>query len=65
MSKRFSDFFDSVDKVEEYMEAADRAATSEQEREFIDTLYEKFEEYGMDAFLSQAQHDWFIRLAYK
>ncbi len=62
---RFEDWYDDVEEVEELMEAADRAATSAKQREFIDHLYETFEEYGMKAYLSYEQYSWLKDLSHK
>ena len=58
MSGLVSDFYDTEEEFEDALHSAECNAVSEREMSFIDSLHEKFEQYGMRMFLSQKQADW-------
>lgn len=58
-----SDFFDSEEAFEELLELASRGARSPSEIDFVDSMIERQEEYGLSAFISDGQIEWLRKLA--
>ncbi len=63
MSTTVDDFCTADDEIEELLERAKDSARSDREREFLDGLADRFEEYGVRMFLSQKQWDWLESIA--
>lgn len=67
MGNKFSDFYEDEEEVSTLLEAADSGASrsSKDTQEFVDDTIERFEAYGLDAFISQSQLEWLKSLAEK
>ncbi len=61
MSK-VSDFYDDPDEFEADLDSAGAAAVTAREIEFVSGLRDKFDEWGVKMFLSDAQHAWLQRI---
>lgn len=57
------DQFDDVSAFESVLEAAEANASKEREMEFVDSIRNKYDEYGESMFLSDAQYSWLMSLA--
>ncbi len=62
MMGKILDFYDDQDDFEAALDAADRAAVTDREMEFVSDLREKLEEYGTKMFLSDNQNAWLKRI---
>ena len=63
MSTTILDHFDDIDEFESALEQAETNASTEREMEFVDSIRNKYEEYGERMFLSDAQYSWLTRLS--
>jgi len=59
------DFYDEGEEFEEVLINAETNAKGEREIEFVDSLRDRFEEYGEFMYLSEAQYEWLERIANK
>lgn len=59
MSTTILDHFE----FESALEQAEVNASKEREMEFVDSLRNKYDEYGERMFLSDGQYSWLMRLA--
>lgn len=57
------DHFDDVDAFEQALERAEANASGDREIEFVDSIRNKYDEYGESMFLSDAQYSWLMSLA--
>lgn len=57
------DFYADADEFEIELDAAESNARGWKTEEFLDGLRDKYEEWGEDMYLSEAQHAWLQRLA--
>lgn len=64
MSTTILDHFDDIDDFEEVLEQAETHASTEREIEFVDSIRNKYDEYGERMFLSDAQWSWLDRLSW-
>lgn len=62
-SDRVSNFFDDGDEYEECLADAEAGAATDSDREFVEELQAKWEQFGMRAFLSQRQEGRLRQLA--
>lgn len=62
-SPTFESWFDNGDLAWSALDKADDYATTEWEVDFIEGLMDKWERYGMGAFLSEAQYTQLCRIA--
>lgn len=63
MSATILDHFDDIDDFESALEQAEANASKEREMEFVDSIRNKYDEYGESMFLSDAQYSWLMSLA--
>ena len=62
MSDRIEDLY-SGKQFEQLLKDAEAGAETEREEDFVDDMKQRFEEYGMRMFLSDAQEEWLKDLA--
>ena len=62
-SQRIKGQFDHVDDFKLLLTKAEALTTSSREEEFVAELKEKFEKYGENMFLSDAQSRWLCDIA--
>jgi len=60
-----TDFKYTHDEFEEILDNANIGASTDVETDFVDDMIEKFQEYGMDTYVSQKQLDWLLKLTDK
>lgn len=60
---RVKDHFADVDDFEELLEQAESFAVEDNEIEFVEDMQEKYEKWGAEMFLSDAQKSWLEKLA--
>ena len=58
---RVNDFYTDAE-FEALLDTAEGAAKTDKEETFISDLRERYDEYGDDMFLSDAQNDWLTRI---
>lgn len=65
MATKVKDFFPDEESFEELLEEADSGASrgSEAAQDFVGKMIERFEEYGLDSFITPAQVSWLKELA--
>lgn len=63
MGTTILDHFDDIDRFETTLDAAEVCASTDREMEFVDSIRNKYEEYGERMFLSDAQYSWLTRLS--
>lgn len=63
MSSIVSDFYKDQDDFEIVLDSASMSAKNSREVEFVESISEKYEGYGMDMFMSDLQHKWLEDLA--
>lgn len=56
------DFYDTDEDFETALDDAERAAVTDREMEFVASLRDKFEEWGLKMYLSEAQNSWLERI---
>lgn len=57
------DHFDDVDEFEQLLNQAQSQANSQKEMSFCADLVSKFDEYGLNTYLSDSQLAWLKRIA--
>ena len=60
---RVADHFDEVDEFEDLISECETQASRDKDMNFVADMREKFDMYGADTFLSEAQLDWLNRIA--
>ena len=60
---RVKDWFADASEFEALLDDAEQAAETSREHDFLEGLRERYEEWGMKMYLSDAQHSWLIRIA--
>lgn len=63
MSTTILDHFDDAEEFETVLEDAEANASTDREIEFVDSIRNKYDEYGERMFLSAAQYSWLERLS--
>lgn len=63
MTTTILDHFDGVGEFKSALEQAETNASKEREMEFVDSIRNKYDEYGERMFLSDGQYSWLMRLA--
>lgn len=58
-----SDHFDNADEFEDVLEAAEDEAKPGKEEDFVADVRQKWKDYGLRGFLSEAQADWLKRIS--
>jgi hypothetical protein len=56
------DFYDDEEDFEQALDDAQNAAVTDREMAFVDSLRDKFEEWGRKMYLSEAQNAWLGRI---
>ena len=62
-SSRVLDWFDNPVNFEHLLEEAELEAVSSKEMDFVDSLNEKYDEYGSKMYLSERQLEWLQAIA--
>ncbi|MEO1324175.1 MAG: hypothetical protein AAFV59_14330 [Pseudomonadota bacterium] len=62
-SSRVLDWFDNPENFEHLLTEAEMEAVSSKEMDFVDSLNEKYDEYGAKMFLSDRQLEWLQAIA--
>lgn len=60
---RANDFYYDYNDLESALETAEDLAKSDREIEFVSSMRESFEEWGLRMFMSDKQYDWLERIA--
>ncbi len=60
---KISDHFDNGDEFEDVLEAAEDEAKLGREEEFVAQMRVAWKDYGLKAFMSEAQANWLKRIS--
>lgn len=62
MSDTLEDYLGPDDDFDLMLERAEERAWNSRQQQFVADLWERYEEHGLDMFISQSQWDWLMSI---